>query len=136
MTRPYHSYDPVLVSTTTVDGNGISTVTVTGQDFTATTPMATARNGHSATRLADGRVVVAGGNTTQTEVYDPAAATWTTQSPTAATHTSHAAILLSDGRLLVVGGTQFAQQIDDRSFRRRVNSSEWLIHQIQIGVLN
>jgi N-acetylneuraminic acid mutarotase len=102
-------YDPVLVTTTTVDGNGIATVTVTGQDFTATAPLAFARDGHSATRLADGRVVVAGGATTQTEIYDPATATWTTQSPTAATHTSHAAVLLADGRLLVVGGTQFAQ---------------------------
>ena len=102
-------YDPVLVTTTTVDGNGVPTSTTTGQDFTATTPLAFARNGHSATRLADGRVVVAGGNTTQTEIYDPAAATWTTQSPTAATHTGHAAVLLADGRILVVGGTQFAQ---------------------------
>jgi hypothetical protein len=92
-------YDPVLVTNTTV----------TGQDFTATAPLAFARNGHTATRLADGRVVVAGGGTTQTEIYDPAAATWTTQSPTAATHTSHAAVLLADGRILVVGGTQFAQ---------------------------
>jgi len=102
-------YDPVLVTTTTVDGNGIATVTVTGQDFTATTPLAFAREGHSATRLADGRVVIAGGATTETEIYDPAAATWTTQSPTAATHTSHGAVLLADGRILVVGGTQFAQ---------------------------
>jgi len=102
-------YDPALHTTTTVDGNGIGTVVVTGHDFTATTPLAFARDGHSATRLADGRVVVAGGGSTQTEIYDPAAASWTTQSPTAAMHTSHGAVLLNDGRLLVVGGTQFAQ---------------------------
>jgi len=101
-------YDPVLVTTTTVV-NGVTTTTATGQDFTAAAPLAFARNGHSATRLADGRVVVAGGGTTQTETYDPATAAWTTQSPTTATHTSHAAVLLSDGRVLVVGGTQFAQ---------------------------
>ena len=53
--------------------------------------------------------MVAGGGSTQTEIYDPAAASWTTQSPTAAMHTSHGAVLLNDGRLLVVGGTQFAQ---------------------------
>jgi len=106
-------YDPVLhtTSTITTDANGVSTTVVTitgGLDFTATTPMASAHYGHSATRLADGRVVVVGGQTTASEVYEPATATWTTQGNTAATHTSHGAVLLADGRLLVVGGTQFA----------------------------
>ena len=103
-------YDPVLHTTTSTDINGVTTTTITGGlDFAATTPMAFAHYGQSATRLADGRVVVVGGNTTQTELYDPAAATWTTQGATAATHTSHGAVLLPDGRLLVLGGTQFAQ---------------------------
>ena len=106
-------YDPVLHTTSTVstDGNGVTTTITTvtgGLDFTSTTPMAFARYGHSATRLADGRVVVVGGQTTTTEIYDPVAATWTTVGATSATHTSHAAVLLDDGRLLVVGGTQFA----------------------------
>ena len=103
-------YDPVLHTTTSMDVNGVTTATATGGlDFTAAAPMAFAHYGQSATRLADGRVVVVGGNTTQTELYDPTAATWTTQGATAATHTSHGAALLPDGRLLVVGGTQFAQ---------------------------
>ncbi len=106
-------YDPVLHTTTTssTDGNGVTTTTTTitgGHDFTSTTPMAFAHYGHSATRLADGRVVVVGGQTTATEIYDPATATWGTSGATAATHTSHGAVLLADGRLLVVGGTQFA----------------------------
>ncbi|MEO5687248.1 MAG: kelch repeat-containing protein [Burkholderiaceae bacterium] len=106
-------YDPVLhtTSTTTVDGNGVSTTVTTitgGLDFTAATPMAFPHYGQSATRLADGRVVVVGGATTQTEIYDPVAATWTTQGSTAATHTSAGVVLLPDGRLLVAGGTQFA----------------------------
>ena len=103
-------YDPVLHTTTRTDIDGVTTTTITGGlDFAATTPMAFAHYGQSATRLADGRVVVVGGNTTQTELYDPTVATWTTQGATAATHTSHGAALLPDGRLLVVGGTQFAQ---------------------------
>ena len=103
-------YDPVLHTSTSTDSHGVTTTTVTGGlDFAATTPMAFAHYGHSATRLADGRVVVVGGNTTQTELYDPVAATWTTEAATAATHTSHGAVLLADGRLLVTGGTQFAQ---------------------------
>jgi Kelch motif/Galactose oxidase, central domain len=107
-------YDPVLhtQTTTTTDGNGVtttSTVITGGLDFTATAPMAFMHDGASATRLADGRVVVVGGGTTQTEIFDPVAATWTTRGATAATHTSHGAVLLADGRILVVGGTQFAQ---------------------------
>ena len=105
-------YDPVLhttTTTTTVDGVTTTTTVVTGgQDFTATAPMAFAHDGHSATRLVDGRVAIVGGGNTQTEIYDPVAASWTTQGSSAATHTSHAAVLLSDGRILVVGGTQFA----------------------------
>ena len=102
-------YDPVLQTSTSTDVHGVTTTVVTGQDFTATAPMATPHYGHSATRLADGRVVVVGGNTTQTEIYDPTAATWTTQGATTATHTAHGAALLADGRILVVGGTQSAQ---------------------------
>ena len=107
-------YDPVLHTTTTTstDANGVVTTTTVitgGLDFTATAPLAFAHYGHSATRLADGRIVVVGGNTTQTEIYDPVAAAWTTQGPTTATHTSHGAVLLANGRILVAGGTQFAQ---------------------------
>ena len=106
-------YDPVLHTriTTVPDGQGGSTTVTTitgGLDFTATAPMAIPHDGQSATRLPDGRVVIVGGNTTQTEIFDPVAATWTTQGSTAATHTAHGAALLPDGRLLVVGGTQFA----------------------------
>jgi len=89
---------------------GTTTVTTItgGLDFTATAPMAFAHYGQSATPLPDGRVVIVGGNTTQTEIYDPVAATWTTQATTASVHTAHGAVLLPDGRILVVGGTQFA----------------------------
>ena len=102
-------YDPVLHTNTSTDGNGVTTTTTTGQDFTATAPMSFTHYGASATRLADGRVVVVGGNTTQTEIFNPTTAAWTTQGATAATHTAHGAVLLADGRILVVGGTQFAQ---------------------------
>ena len=103
-------YDPVLHTTSTTDLNGVTTTTITGGlEFTATTPMAFTHYGQSATRLADGHVVIVGGNTSQTELFDATTATWTTQGATAATHSSHGAVLLADGRLLVVGGTQFAQ---------------------------
>jgi len=103
-------YDPVLHTSTTTDSHGVTTtVVIGGQDFTATTAMAFPHYGHSATGLANGRVLVVGGNTTQTELYDPVAAAWTTEGDTAATHTLHGAVLLPDGRVMVTGGTQFAQ---------------------------
>ena len=64
---------------------------------------------HSATVLADGRVLVAGGCSNgaalaATEIYDPAQGTWT---PAAALHEArfgHSATALTDGTVLVVGG--------------------------------
>jgi hypothetical protein len=106
-------YDPVLhVVTTTTDG--VTTTVTTGKDFTIGTPMAFAHYGHSATLLPDGHVLTAGGNTTQTELYDPTATTWATQGATGAVHTSHGAVLLPSGQLLIVGGTQFAQPTAER----------------------
>lgn len=106
-------YDPVLHTSTTTepDGNGGTTTITTitgGLDFTATAPMAYPRYAQSATPLPDGRVVVVGGNTPQTEIFDPVAATWTTQGATASVHSAHGAVLLPDGRVLAVDGTQSA----------------------------
>src|SRR5690348_7076472 len=63
------------------------------------------RNGHTATLLADGEVLVAGGYDRAAlagaELYDPGLGTWTV---TASLHTnrfSHTATLLTDGRVLV-----------------------------------
>jgi N-acetylneuraminic acid mutarotase len=78
-------------------------------------PLHTARRLHSATRLADGKVLVAGGTgagnqfpapgLAAAEIYDPVARTW---SPTGALHVArwgHSAVLLADGSVLVAGGT-------------------------------
>lgn len=73
-----------------------------------------ARAAHSATRLADGRVLVAGGYTERgqtfasaatAEIYDPIAHTWTSTTPMNDARDSHQAVLLRDGRVLVIGGT-------------------------------
>lgn len=63
----------------------------------------------TATLLADGRVLVAGGHgdvTTfnSTEIYDPSADRWISAAPMGARRFGHAATLLSDGDVLVVGG--------------------------------
>ena len=96
--------------------------------FSPTGSMGKPRGGHTATLLADGRVLITGGTTaspaasrsvvlvsyqtaetgsnvlTSAELYDPATGTF---SPTGSMNTArpdHTATLLADGRVLVVGG--------------------------------
>ena len=82
--------------------------------FSPTGSMATPRETHTATLLADGRVLITGGNDTSdhgvamAELYDPNTGTF---SPTGSMTTSrafHTATLLSDGRVLIVGGGRAA----------------------------
>ncbi|MFE9580918.1 Kelch repeat-containing protein [Nocardia sp. NPDC006044] len=76
--------------------------------------MSVGRAAHSATLLADGRVLVAGGyadrsgtsgTTATAEIYDPDAKTWTAIEPMNDARSVHQAVLLHDGRVLVIGGT-------------------------------
>lgn len=72
--------------------------------------MRDARSGHTATRLRDGRVLVAGGGPEQnrplatTELYEPATSSWTSAVPMDTPRSLHAATLLPDGQVLVTGG--------------------------------
>ena len=69
-----------------------------------------ARNGHTATVLDDGRVLVAGGVGTDgkvipwVELYDVEQETWTLTAPLSTARSSHVATRLADGRVLVAGG--------------------------------
>ena len=81
-----------------------------GLKKTVVSSMKTPRELHTATRLADGRVLVTGGvwgedalNTC--EIYDPQSRTWTSIEPMASPRTRHVATLLPDGRVLVIGGS-------------------------------
>jgi len=83
-----------------------NTPTVTPGTFTAAGFMTTARAGHAATLLLDGRVLIVGGDQTGTaELYDPGAGTFT---PTGNGTIGHggAATLLPDGRVLIAGGSK------------------------------
>src|SRR5690349_6052400 len=71
--------------------------------------MATERRGHTATRLADGRVLIAGGENSsgpinQTEIYDPSDATFSAAGNMNEARADHSATLLADGRVLLIGG--------------------------------
>ena len=70
---------------------------------------AVARYRHSATLLADGRVLIAGGETgtehlATTRVYDPAANSFQDAGSLSVPRSLHSATLLADGRVLLVGG--------------------------------
>jgi surface antigen len=72
--------------------------------------MTTARASHTATRLADGRVLVTGGRVNgidvaaTAEVYDPQTNTWAAAGSMASPRIFHTATLLDNGKVLVTGG--------------------------------
>src|SRR6266516_744145 len=67
---------------------------------------------HTATLLANGKVLVAGGAdcvkgcgpNTSAELYDPATGTWSKTGDLNASHSGHTATLLQDGKVLIAGG--------------------------------
>jgi N-acetylneuraminic acid mutarotase len=78
--------------------------------WTATTAMRAARNAMTATRLASGKVMVAGGATSasdalnSTEIYDPTAKTWTLGAKMVQARSDYASIMLATGKVLFIGG--------------------------------
>ena len=93
--------------------NFTAVTTSTRGTFTALAgTMDTARDGHTATLLPNGEILVAGGaandNSTvslaSAELYDPATDTWSATGSMAEARAWHTAILLSNGKVLVAGG--------------------------------
>jgi Galactose oxidase, central domain/Kelch motif len=84
----------------------------TGQ-FSATGVMSDGRTGHTATLLADGKVLIAGGNdffagsggtVSTAEVYDPGTGTFAATGSMTVARERHTATALLDGTVLVTGG--------------------------------
>jgi WD40 repeat protein len=65
--------------------------------------MAGARLLHTATLLADGRLLTAGGFNRTTELYDPGTGTWSRTADALDTHRAATATRLPDGRVLLAG---------------------------------
>ena len=74
-----------------------------------TAPFKNSRQSHTATFLAGGQILLAGGfdgtiMLASAELYDPTAKTWTETGPLGTERTSHTATLLPSGKVLVAGG--------------------------------
>jgi N-acetylneuraminic acid mutarotase len=77
--------------------------------WTVKANMTTVRDGHTATLLTNGKVLVSGGSDNSSyfasaELYDPSADTWTSTGSMANPHGWHSATQLTNGKVLVAGG--------------------------------
>ncbi len=96
------------------DGSGFYTYlnsaeiyTPASNTWTMVAAMTSARANHRATVLANGKVLVSGGQSPSTlnsaEIYDPSANAWTPAASMYYPRFLHAAVLLQDGKVLVAG---------------------------------
>ena len=100
----------LAIVTATVILTVASPIVAASGSFSNTGSMNVVRIDHTATLLANGEVLVAGGDNNTTgylssaEVYNPAAGKWTLTGSMTVPREGHDAVLLSNGRVLVAGG--------------------------------
>ncbi len=96
--------------------------------FKVVAQMKTVRGAHTATLLADGRVVFIGGTPgTKVDIFNPRTARIEPGGDVLASRGAHTATLLPDGRILLVGGMRHAVTYHDGDFHpewRYLNSME------------
>ncbi len=106
----------ITLTAATVDGTppaaSSAAITVSVHSFTATGSMGTEREGHTATVLNTGEVLVTGGSgiggqvLSSDETFDPVSGKFTTGKGMGTPRVRHTATLLKNGQVLVTGGLQ------------------------------
>ena len=88
--------------------------------FTATGNMITGRFSHSSTLLPDGRVLIAGGTSSDfsdrlatAEIYDPDTRTFSSTGSMVTAQAGHTETLLNNGKVLIAGGGTLARSCPD-----------------------
>ncbi len=90
---------------------------VMANDFIASGAMVMPRTTFTATRLADGKVLAAGGFNSSNgilpsaEIYDPSTGTWAATGELSTARGDHTATLLDDGKVLIAGGGNFSGEV-------------------------
>ncbi len=104
---------PAVVALCALPTAGVDPFAASPGGVAPTHAMRVARASHTATPLPDGRVLVAGGFAgssgegapyASTEIFDPAAGTFTSGPSMREARSGHTATVLRDGRVLIVGG--------------------------------
>ncbi|MCY1022477.1 kelch repeat-containing protein [Pyxidicoccus sp. MSG2] len=93
--------------------------------------MTQAREAHTLTALADGRVLAVGGlygdgtATAAVDRYDPGTGAWTSVASLPSPRWSHVAVLLPDGKVLVAGGFDGTDAITSSAVRHDPATNTW-----------
>ena len=85
-------------------GREVSYPIVVDPAWTTTGSLQTARSSHTASKLREGKILVAGGAGASAEVYDATTGTWTLTGSLQTARGSHTASELGAGKILVAGG--------------------------------